>query len=140
MPSLYEPATTVTLPLKDLNAILSGSRALNMEDYKSPIVLKHGRTSGWTAGALNEIRSDCRFEDGWQTTEYCVVNIPTLNCFLYQGDSGACVLDRDGRIIGMLHSGNGENVPYGAEVTYLTPMEWIIQDIKDTLQTDDVVI
>lgn len=40
----------------------------------------------------------------------------------------------------MLHSGNGESVPYGAEVTYLTPMEWIIQDIKDTLQTDDLVI
>jgi hypothetical protein len=72
--------------------------------------------------------------------EYCVVNIPTLNFFSYQGDSGACVVDIDGRIVGMIQSGNGENVPYGAEITYVSPMEWIIQDIKDTLQTDDVVI
>jgi hypothetical protein len=72
--------------------------------------------------------------------EYCVVNIPGLNYFPYQGDSGACVIDIEGRIVGMLHSGNGENIPFGAEITYLTPMEWIIQDIKDTLKTEDVVI
>lgn len=72
--------------------------------------------------------------------EYCVVNIPRLTNFSYQGDSGACLLDVAGRIIGMIHSGNGENVPFGAELTYFTPMEWIIQDIKETLKTDDVVI
>lgn len=72
--------------------------------------------------------------------EYCVVNIPGLNYFSYQGDSGACVVDTKGRVVGMLHSGNGENIPFGAEITYLTPMEWIIQDIKDTLKTEDVVI
>lgn len=133
-------ATTTILPLQELNRNLKGSRSLEYQDYESLHVFKHGCTSGWTTGTLNEIRSDCCFGSGSQTMEYCVVNVPGLNYFSYQGDSGACVLDIDGRIIGMLHSGNGENVPFGAEITYLTPMEWIIQDIKDTLEADDVVI
>ncbi|KFX92660.1 hypothetical protein V490_05271 [Pseudogymnoascus sp. VKM F-3557] len=133
--------TTTVLPLQELNRVPNGSRPSEEDqDHESLLVFKHGSTSGWTAGSLNEIRSDCRFESGSQTMEYCVVNIPDLNFFSYQGDSGACVVDIDGRIVGMVHSGNGENVPYGAEITYLTPMEWIIQDIKDTLKTDDVVI
>ncbi|KFY84605.1 hypothetical protein V500_09169 [Pseudogymnoascus sp. VKM F-4518 (FW-2643)] len=137
---LDEPTTTGLLPFKELNAILDGSNNSKKQDYESLQVLKHGRTSGWTVGSLNEIRSDCCFECGGQTMEYCVVNIPRLTNFSYQGDSGACLLDVTGRIIGMIHSGNGENVPFGAELTYFTPMEWIIQDIKETLKTDDVVI
>lgn len=132
-------ATTTILPLKELNRILKGSRSLENQGYESLQVFKHGCTSGWTIGSLNEIRSDCSF-DGGETMEYCVVNTPRQSYFSHQGDSGACVLDIDGRIIGMLHSGNGENVPFGAEITYLTPMEWIIQDTTDTLETDDVVI
>ncbi|KFY09682.1 hypothetical protein V492_05388 [Pseudogymnoascus sp. VKM F-4246] len=135
-----EPGLTAPLPLEELNATLGGLRASKEQDYESPRVFKHGRTSGWTIGALNEIRSGCRFGDGCETTEYCVVNIPTLNYFSYQGDSGACILDTNCNIVGMLHSGNGENVPYGAEITYFTPMEWIIQDIKDSFKTEDVVI
>ncbi|KFX93486.1 hypothetical protein O988_06801 [Pseudogymnoascus sp. VKM F-3808] len=133
-------ATTTILPQKEFSCVLNGPIPSENQDYKSLLVLKHRRTSGWTAGSLNEIRSDCRFESESATMEYCVVNIPTLNFFSYQGDSGACVIYIDGRIIGMIHSGNGENVPYGAEITYLTPMEWTIQDIKDMFKTDDVVI
>jgi hypothetical protein len=131
---------TTILALEELNRIRDKSRPLEHQDYESLHVFKHGCTSGWTAGFLNEIRSDCCSKSGSQTMEYCVVNIPGLNYFPYQGDSGACVIDIEGRIVGMLHSGNGENIPFGAEITYLTPMEWIIQDIKDTLKTEDVVI
>ncbi|OBT49132.1 hypothetical protein VE00_00042 [Pseudogymnoascus sp. WSF 3629] len=132
--------TTAILPLKELNRFHDGPRPLENQDYESLRVFKHGCTSGWTAGFLNEIRSDCCFGSGGQTMEYCVVNILDLNYFSYQDDSGACVLDIEGRIVGMLHSGNGENIPFGAEITYLTPVEWIIQDIRDTLKTEDVVI
>ncbi|KFY41042.1 hypothetical protein V494_03232 [Pseudogymnoascus sp. VKM F-4513 (FW-928)] len=52
------------IPLKEFNATLGEMRASNEQDYESPRVFKHGRTSGWTIGALNEIRSDCRFGDG----------------------------------------------------------------------------
>lgn len=63
-----------------------------------------------------------------------------MNRFSYCGDSGACVLDLEGKIVGMLHSGNGENPPFGAEITYVTPMEWLLKDIKETLNTENVVI
>lgn len=91
-------------------------------DQHSLRVVKHGRTSGWTAGSLNEIKSDCSLGKT-TTTGYCVVNVPELNRFSYNGDSGSCVLDIDGRIVGMLHSGNGTDVRFGLEITYVAPFE-----------------
>lgn len=68
------------------------------------------------------------------------MNVPGLNRFSYSGDSGACVLDLEGKIVGMLHSGIGENGTFRAEITYATPMEWLLKDIKETLKTDNIVI
>lgn len=82
--------------------------------------------------------SDCSL--GKTATEYCVVNVPGLNRFFYEGDSGSCVLDVDGNIVGMLHSGNGTDVRFGLEITYVAPFEWLFDDIIDTLKTRDIVI
>ncbi|OBT81969.1 hypothetical protein VE02_09313 [Pseudogymnoascus sp. 03VT05] len=134
----FSKPVTEIVPLKELQHILKVSGPEDHQEKESLRVVKHGRTSGWTAGSLNEIRSDCCFQD--RTTEYCVVNLPGMNRFSYKGDSGSCVLDLDGKIMGMLHSGNGENQPFGAEITYVTPMEWLLKDIKETLNTENVVI
>ncbi|ELR01896.1 hypothetical protein VC83_03942 [Pseudogymnoascus destructans] len=131
------PVTTIR-PLKEVKGVLGGSGPPDLKDQESLRVVKHGRTSGWTSGSLNEIRSDCSLEG--LTTEYCVVNVPDLNRFSYGGDSGSCVLDLNGRIVGMLHSGNGTNVRFGAEITYVAPIEWLLQDIKETLGTENIVI
>lgn len=129
---------TTIRPLKEVKGVLGGSGPPDHKDQESLRVVKHGRTSGWTSGSLNEIRSDCSLQG--LTTEYCVVNVPGLNRFSYQGDSGSCVLDLNGRIVGMLHSGNGTDVRFGLEITYVAPIEWLLQDIKETLGTENVVI
>jgi hypothetical protein len=106
-------------------------------------VLSHGRTSGWTCGSLNELRSDIRQVylgyPEFVTTEWCVINIPGLNNFSYHGDSGSTVIDFEGKIIGLIHSGNGQREHFSAEITYVTPMQWIIDDIKTTLHTDVII-
>ncbi|OBT57012.1 hypothetical protein VE04_03122 [Pseudogymnoascus sp. 24MN13] len=132
-----KPVTTIR-SLPEVKGVLHGSGPSDHKGQESLRVVKHGRTSGWTSGSLNEIRSDCCL--GKKTTEYCVVNVPGLNRFSYEGDSGSCVLDLDGRIVGMLHSGNGTGLPFGLEITYVAPFEWLLQDIKETLGTENVVI
>lgn len=81
------------------------------------------------------------------TTEWCVFNLPHLphlphavGNFSSKGDSGAAVIDYDGKIIGMVHRGNAKTERYRAEITYVTPMDWIVEDIKATMGTDDVVL
>lgn len=67
------------------------------------------------------------------TTELCVVNLPSAKAFSLPGDSGALVLDTDGRVVGMMHSGNDvAQIPmeHLNELTYVTPMEWLLKDIK----------
>lgn len=107
-------------------------------------VLKHGRSTGWTCGILNEIRSDCRHVRPGQadviTTEWCVLNVPHTTQFSCEGDSGAAVIDYDGKIVGMVHRGNAKSGRYRAEITYVTPMDWIVEDIKATMGTDDVIL
>ncbi|RFU34840.1 hypothetical protein B7463_g1458, partial [Scytalidium lignicola] len=101
-------------------------------DMKSARVLKHGRTSGWTGGSLNQIRSDCR-RGSLITTELCIVNLPSATAFSSPGDSGSLVFDEGGRVVGMLHSGNNigeEPKTYSNEITYASPMEWLLEDIK----------
>lgn len=135
---LSKPVSTV-ISFEEIEDILKRSGLSDHKDRESLRVVKHGRTSGFTAGSLNEIRSDC-YNGHFETKELVVVNIPTLNNFSFCGDSGACVVDLDGRVIGMLHHGNDQKGHPLAEMTYVTPMAWILADIKDTLKTDDVVI
>lgn len=143
---LFDEPSTIIRSMKDITSIRPlrevkddlRSGPSDHKDQESLRVVKHGRTSGWTGGSLNEIRSDCCL--GNLTTEYCVVNIPGLNRFSYGGDSGSCVLDLDGGIVGMLHSGNGTDRHFGSEITYVAPIEWVLDDIKETLKTENVVI
>jgi hypothetical protein len=137
LPIISKPLCKV-IPVREMIDILQIPGPPDHQDRESLRVFKFGRTSGFTAGSLNEIRSDCCFEE--ETTEYCIVNVPSLNNFSYEGDSGACIFDFEGRIVGMIHSGNGKGQLFGAELTYVTPMQWILDDIKETLKTDDVVI
>lgn len=135
---LSKPLSTV-MSIEEIEDILKRTGLTDHKDRESIRVVKQGRTSGFTAGSLNEIRSDC-FNGDFETTELVVVNIPGLNSFSFRGDSGACVVGLDGKIIGILHHGNNQKSHPLAEMTYVTPMTWVLADIKETVKTDDVVI
>lgn len=90
-------------------------------------VLKHGRTTGWTCGVSNEIRSCCNL-----TYEDCDAVVSTEWLILYEinqtladfGDSGAVVMDLSGRVGGLLHT-----VSNMKDKAYATPIEWLLKDI-----------
>lgn len=107
-------------------------------------VLKHGKSTGWTCRLLNELRSDCRLVLPGRadiiTTEWCVLNALHVEHFSSAGGSGAAVIDYDGQIVGMIHRCNSRSESYRAEITYVTPIDWIIEDIKATMGTDDVIL
>ena len=71
------------------------ARIIAKEMEKALRVVKNGRTTGWTAGISNEIRTDCRV-NGLDTEEWCILS-GTEYPFASPGDSGALVVDSDGR-------------------------------------------
>ncbi|KAH6968055.1 hypothetical protein DER45DRAFT_620558 [Fusarium avenaceum] len=52
--------------------------------------------------------------------------------FSNKGDSGACIWDMQGRAVGMIIAGVGspEAREQTFDVTYVTPMEWLLEDIR----------
>ncbi|WQF82059.1 Putative peptidase S1, PA clan [Colletotrichum destructivum] len=110
------------------------------------IVGMSGRTSGVTFGEVNQVKSVVRrvAHDGTPliSREFGVVaeRMQKYDHFAGKGDSGACVFDLKGRVVGMVSGGikreevlNEDhdyihNLP--ADVTYFTPMESILADME----------
>lgn len=116
--------------------------------YSMPtgIVAKRGAGSGLTFGMYNEAKSVLRTTTGANSTpfiaiEWCVVSYPQKrdSAFSKPGDSGACIWDTvERRIAGMVTSGLGRdavlecgdfNLEMAVDVTYSTPMEWLLEDM-----------
>ncbi|KAI9800553.1 MAG: hypothetical protein M1825_004102, partial [Sarcosagium campestre] len=94
-------------------------------------VVKHGRTSGWTAGRMNELRSDCVRERGsLPTTELCIAGIKGKP-FSHPGDSGSPVMDGRGHLMGILNRGG---LSTGQDLTYVMPIEWLVEDVETSLK------
>ncbi|KAF4467626.1 hypothetical protein FALBO_5494 [Fusarium albosuccineum] len=113
----------------EMNAPATNNRSKSLEDPVL-VVAKRGQVSGLTIGCANEVRSVTRVTDGeadYISEEWCITHIDGCSHFSEPGDSGACVFGLDGRIGGMITSGNGNRVP---DITYATPMEWLLEDIK----------
>ena len=96
-------------------------------------VIKYGRTSQWTAGVSNEIRSECQREPGMFTREWCILDLSSQFPFSNRGDSGSIITDYRGRIVGMLHGGL-QRVGSGMDTTYATPIGCLLEDIRATLR------
>jgi hypothetical protein len=101
------------------------------------IVIKYGCKSGLTFGLSNGIRSIVRRPAGpgpagaMVSNEWCIIGVNSQIPFSKGGDSGACVFDLTGRIGGIMTAGlKKENNPDGVDVTYATPMQWLLDDIK----------
>lgn len=110
--------------------------------------------SGLTFGTYNEAKSVIRtITDSTQVIalEWCVVSYPhdkRTAAFSEAGDSGACIWEvADRRIAGMLTGGLGRdqvlqngtfNLDMAVDVTYSTPIEWILEDIAACCQIFDL--
>lgn len=100
-------------------------------------VVKNGATTGLTFGHLNGIRSIVRDEeaDGVYSREICVIS--ASGAFSSAGDSGAAIVDRSGRFVGILTAGSTSydvrsNDPRTVkDVTYATPAWWILERIAE---------
>ncbi|KAM0421227.1 hypothetical protein ACHAPT_010947 [Fusarium lateritium] len=101
------------------------------------VVMKHGRTTGFTVGFANEALSLVRRTHGgvtFECEEWCVLGSMDWRgegprqAFSAAGDSGSCVFDSMGRVVGILAGGGGEE--FHNDPTYVTPIEWLLDDIR----------
>ncbi|EIW51600.1 uncharacterized protein TRAVEDRAFT_54355 [Trametes versicolor FP-101664 SS1] len=97
------------------------------------LVVKNGLTTGTTIGRVTGMDSFTRVykENDIDQTSREIAVLPYGNTngpFSAPGDSGSIVLDRNGRILGMLTGGAGTT--NRTDVTYLTPYWFIEKEIK----------
>ncbi|KAG8772646.1 hypothetical protein FRC20_001443 [Serendipita sp. 405] len=97
------------------------------------LVIKNGLTTRTTIGRVTGMESFTRTIDeyGIKETSMEIAVLPYGNAngpFSASGDSGSIVLDRNGRILGMLNGRAGST--NRTDVTYLTPYWYIGQEIK----------
>ena len=115
-----------TVPIGELKR----PKMLDKDGNQCLIVGKRGRSTGITWGCCNEVKSIVH--DGSTTTmEWCVVpgiDRKAFAPFSDKGDSGSAIFDVHGRVAGILTSGSGLTAT--SDVTYITPMAWLQQDMK----------
>jgi len=107
-----------------------------LDDNGKPclLVLKDGNTTGLTIGHGTGIFSFVReyFNNGTHQTSMEWAILPydyESGVFSAPGDSGSIIVDRRGRIGGLLTGGAGKTE--SSDITYATPFFWLLQRIKD---------
>jgi hypothetical protein len=66
-----------------------------------------------------------------ESTELLVTALRAEEAFCEKGDSGALVVDTHCRGVGIIHGGN--KAPGGPDFTYVTPIEWLLESIQETI-------
>lgn len=106
---------------------------LDVHGEKCLLVVKHGMATGTTVGRVNGLESFTRIYT-YPGINQTYMEIAVLNYgqphgkFSSRGDSGSVVLDRIGRIVGIITGGAG---PTGeTDISYLTPYWSIEEQIK----------
>jgi WD40 repeat protein len=103
----------------------------DMNDEPCLIVAKRGPITGVTWGRANEVKSVRRTDPEVTSREWCVVGL-TGQPFSAKGDSGSAVFDLKGRVGGIMTAGAG--LTERLDTTYVTPMVWLLSDIKEQLK------
>ncbi|KAF4448355.1 hypothetical protein F53441_8230 [Fusarium austroafricanum] len=106
-------------------------------DENHMTVLMYGSQSNLSIGVANNSRSVIRrIVDGKPviTEEWRILGSLRdpygRRGFSTQGDSGACIMTMDGRAAAMLTRGAGANDESDHHISYATPIEWILEDIR----------
>ncbi|KAI1117150.1 hypothetical protein F5Y14DRAFT_457984 [Nemania sp. NC0429] len=135
-------------------------RTLRLDASTETSVAKRGMKTGLTSGAINGIEAVVRrpYTNGdtvnaWQLL---IVPDPEYTHFSERGDSGACIFDVHGVVVGMVIGGSG-NKPHGSDsqqlkegneyklgekervekrvqgisVTFAAPIQWVLDDIEN---------
>ena len=120
-----------------INGILSKELLLrpdmvDSDDEPCLIVVKNGNTTGVTIGRATGMRSFVRDEmTGEESTELAIYGYnKKAGVFSAKGDSGALVVDGLGRMAGLLSGGTSKPLTETLDVSYVTPMWWLLPRIK----------
>ncbi|KAH9967653.1 hypothetical protein BGW80DRAFT_1340654 [Lactifluus volemus] len=114
---------------------LTNPPMLDLNSDPCLVVFKNGAKTGTTVGKANNVDSFTRtYLSGqeWVSREWPV--IPTDNksgAFSDRGDSGSCVADAFGRIGGIIIGGASSGTE-SSDVTYVTPISFIMKVLHDT--------
>ena len=106
---------------------------LDVYGEKCLLVVKHGMATGTTVGRVNGLESYTRIYT-YRGIHQTFMEIAVLTYgqpygkFSSRGDSGSVVLDRIGRIVGIITGGAGPTDK--TDISYLTPYWWIEGQIK----------
>ena len=106
---------------------------LDVHGEKCLLVVKNGLTTGTTVGRVNGLESFRRVYENYgishKSLEIAVLPYDKSHGkFSDVGDSGSVVLDRGGRIVGILTGGSGPTDE--TDITYLTPYWWVEEQVK----------
>ena len=117
------------------DAEMRNPQHLDVHGEKCLLVVKNGLTTGTTIGRLNGLESFTRVYNEYgisqKSLEIAVLSYDKEHGkFSGAGDSGSVVLDRVGRIVGILTGGSGP--PDETDTTYLTPYWWIEEQLQET--------
>ncbi|MCJ1347327.1 hypothetical protein MMC31_005550, partial [Peltigera leucophlebia] len=93
-------------------------------------VLKRGRTTGVTCGVANEVESYVRNygKSSFESKDWAILGYNKSSPFSARGDSGALVVDAEGRMGGMLTGGSG--FFNTTDVSYATPIVALFYDMQ----------
>ncbi|KAF4974562.1 hypothetical protein FDECE_18650, partial [Fusarium decemcellulare] len=126
-----------TIPETEMRKV--SEEAGSLDDDPTIAVAKYGSSTGLTAGFANGIKSLIRHPvDGMyvHSEEWRILDSKQhgnsndrRDNFSWRGDSGACVWGGRCRVGGILTGGNGGRLG-GFDISYATPMEWLLDDIK----------
>ncbi|KAI1765222.1 hypothetical protein GGR53DRAFT_465567 [Hypoxylon sp. FL1150] len=111
-------------------------------DPKEPMIVgKRGFKTGLTYGRTSSIEAVVRHPTSKDGDHFAweMLIVPVSRCddarFSAPGDSGSCVFDMHGNVVGIVSgqtyetSGDGQR-HWGYDVTFATPIRWVLEDIQ----------
>jgi hypothetical protein len=115
------------------DAEIRNPQHLDVNNEKCLLVVKNGAATGTTFGRVNGLESFIRHYPPYNiretSTEIAVLRYNHDHPrFSEPGDSGSIVLDRNGRIVGIITGGGGATD--STDVSYLTPYWSIDEQLK----------
>ncbi|KAF9879980.1 hypothetical protein CkaCkLH20_02791 [Colletotrichum karsti] len=142
--TLAGPVPLAEFQLPDFDYLEDAIDSFGVCQCPSTLVLgKYGHSSDLTFGLANQAFSVIRHKHpGARDLFSLAIGVtgyehrsmscpPCATSFCRTGDSGACVWDFKGRVAGIVTAGSGSDPERDVtDVTYITPMEWILEDMK----------